>query len=303
MKIILCLITLLLFPIHVYAETDIDAERMALYKKTEAVTFLPWHYLAAVDEYERQINDKDTLISLDPPDWFWQGTEDGLSMKGWNRDGDGDGKGSRDSDEDTLYSTAKYLTSNGLSRQDIKIALWNYYEREVTVQSIMNNAKLYETFQTLNLDQHAFPVPLSSNYSYNNTWGDGRGYGGARIHEGTDIFADYSTPVYATTYGVVEMKGWNKYGGWRIGIRDPYNTYHYFAHLSGYPEDLEIGSIVEPGQQIGSVGSTGYGPKGTSGKFPPHLHYGMYKDNGKTEWAHNPYSYLTQWERKKQPAS
>ena len=28
----------------------------------------------------------------------------------------------------------------------------------------------------------------------------------------------------------------------------------------------------------GGVGSSGYGPPGTSGKFPPHLHYGMYKD-------------------------
>lgn len=36
---------------------------------------------------------------------------------------------------------------------------------------------------------------------------------------------------------------------------------------------------------------------GTSGKFPPHLHYGMYKDNGYTEWSFDPYPYLKQWER------
>ncbi|NEU03096.1 peptidase M23, partial [Escherichia coli] len=48
---------------------------------------------------------------------------------------------------------------------------------------------------------------------------------------------------------------------------------------------------------IGSVGSSGYGPPGTAGKFPPHLHYGMYKDNGRTEWSFDPYPHLRAWER------
>jgi len=53
------------------------------------------------------------------------------------------------------------------------------------------------------------------------------------------------------------------------------------------------------------VGSTGYGKEGTSGKFPPHLHYGIYKFNGRTEWAFNPYPALLQWEKeaKKQKSS
>ena len=88
------------------------------------------------------------------------------------------------------------------------------------------------------------------------------------------------------------MKGWNKYGGWRIGIRDVNNTYHYFAHLNGFAKDLNIGDIVKPGQLIGSVGASGYGPPGTSGKFPPHLHYGMYKYNGRTEWSFDPFPHL-----------
>ncbi len=65
------------------------------------------------------------------------------------------------------------------------------------------------------------------------------------------------------------MKGWNRFGGWRIGIRDINNTYHYFAHLNGFTKGLKVGEIVEPGQVIGSVGATGYGPPGTSGKFRP----------------------------------
>ena len=91
--------------------------------------------------------------------------------------------------------------------------------------------------------------------------------------------------------------GWNDYGGWRVGIRDMHNTYHYYAHLSGFNKEVKEGDIVEPGTVIGYVGSSGYGKEGTSGRFPPHLHYGMYKYNGRTEWAFDPYPYLKIWEK------
>ncbi|MCK9907196.1 M23 family metallopeptidase, partial [Frankia sp. Cpl3] len=84
----------------------------------------------------------------------------------------------------------------------------------------------------LNLGQHHFPIPKQYSYSFNNTWGSARGWGGNRIHEGTDLFADYGTPVLSTGYGVIEIIGWNRFGGWRIGLRDMDNVYHYFAHLS-----------------------------------------------------------------------
>lgn len=156
---------------------------------------------------------------------------------------------------------------------------------------------MFKHFNTVDLSERAFPIPKWNNYSYRSTWGDTRGYGGRRIHEGTDIFAGYGTPVRSTSYGVVEIKGWNRFGGWRIGIRDSYNIYHYYAHLNAFAEDIKEGDIVEPGDVIGYVGASGYGPEGTSGKFPPHLHYGMYKDNGKNEWAYDPYPYLKRWER------
>ena len=63
---------------------------------------------------------------------------------------------------------------------------------------------------------------------------------------------------------------------------------------------LKEGDIVEPGQVIGYVGSTGYGKEGTSGKFPPHLHFGLYKYDGRCEWAFNPYPHLRRWEKEKQ---
>nr|WP_302328559.1 M23 family metallopeptidase [Salirhabdus salicampi] len=289
--------------------------RMALYKKTEAVTQIPWYFLAAIDQYEHNIHQekasKTGIVGITIPIEKWVGeTNPALKEKlpeeivalfdGMGRDGDGDGYVDRKNDEDILYSMANWILQYGVTRDDIKTALWNYYQRELTVYSITNMAKIFKTLQTLDLEKNVFPVPPNANYSYRNTWGDPRGFGGRRIHEGTDIFANYGVPVRSTTYGIVEMKGWNKFGGWRIGIRDTHNIYHYYAHLQSYQKDVKLGQIVKPGDIIGYVGSSGYGPKGTSGKFPPHLHYGMYRDNGKNEWSFDPYPLLRKWEKQRE---
>ncbi|WP_017756312.1 M23 family metallopeptidase [Calidifontibacillus oryziterrae] len=292
----------------------IYSERMALYKKVEALTHIPWFYLAAIDQYERNIRharrdlpNEEGLIGIYFSPRQWVGPlnpnlddKNANSIKifgGIGLDGNGDQKADRNNDEDILFTFANYISTYGFDKNHIKIALWDYYQRDKTVGIIMNIASLYEKYG-LNIEKNSFPIPLRRNYSYKNTWGDRRGWGGVRIHEGTDIFASYGTPVRSTTFGVIELKGWNKYGGWRIGIRDINNVYHYYAHLSGFEGKLKPGQIVEAGQVIGYVGSSGYGPPGTSGKFPPHLHYGMYKDNGISEWSFDPYPSLRLWERK-----
>ncbi|HEY4602197.1 MAG TPA: M23 family metallopeptidase [Cerasibacillus sp.] len=284
-------------------------ERLALYKKTEAITQLPWYFIAAIDQYERQIHKDlpdDQLISIKIPDILWYGLGNNSNVQdqqiialfqGKGKDGNGDGKADIDDPEDILFTMAQLILEYGPTEDDVKIGLWNYYQRELTVQTIKNTARVFKKFQHVHLTERDFPVSLQHNYSYRSTFGDRRGFGGLRSHEGTDIFANYGTPVKSTTYGVVEMLGWNLYGGWRIGIRDIYNIYHYYAHLNGYADGIKLGDIVKPGDVLGSVGSSGYGPPGTSGKFPPHLHYGMYKDNGYSEWAFDPYPYLRRWER------
>ncbi|MBA2175750.1 M23 family metallopeptidase [Halobacillus locisalis] len=305
-RVMLVMLSVLLGVSHpVYAEKKDDSQaRMALYQKTEAVTGIPWEYLAAVDQYERQIHDnpkEGRLTALEADPMFWTGTAGEMPTdffpEGWGGDGNGDGKTDINNDEDVLWSLGQYINSYGTTKEDIKIALWNYYKRDLTVQTIMNTAKVFQKFQTVSLTDRSFPVPIEANYSYRTTWGDARGFGGRRIHEGTDIFANYGVPVKSTTYGVIEMKGWNRYGGWRVGIRDIYNIYHYYAHLQNFSEDLKVGDVVQPGDVIGGVGASGYGPPGTSGKFPPHLHYGMYQDNGNNEWSFDPYPYLKRWER------
>lgn len=295
-------------------DENIYEQRMELYQKAEAVSLIPWYYFAAIDQYERNVR----LVRRDlpkatgalgiyiPPE-RWAGPLNRnkhdtnpftiSQFGGLGMDGNGDGVANPNDDEDVIFAIARYLQTYGTDHEHLKIALWDYYQRSKTVDLILGKVKIYKKYKTLQLDDHAFPLPLHANYTYKNTWGDARGWGGRRIHEGTDIFAHYGVPVRATCYGVVELKGWNKYGGWRVGIRDINNTYHYFAHLNGFASNLREGQIVEPGMIIGSVGSSGYGPPGTAGKFPPHLHYGMYKDNGYTEWSFDPYPHLKMWER------
>ena len=303
-KIILSIVLFTLFftiPAHANEELNPHLERKALYKKTEAETQVPWYYLAAIDQYERKTRQDDRLISIHFPEHEWFGvmnidqnpSEKAIQLHhGIGLDGNDDGLVDPDDPEDQLYTMSMLVSRYGISELDIQKALWDYYERPLAVKTIKQTAKIYRTYQTTDLDEVVFPVPKHFNYSYRSTWGDRRGFGGRRIHEGTDIFAGYGTPVRATTYGTIEIMGWNRFGGWRMGIRDLNNIYHYFAHLSGFEADLEIGTIVEPGDVIGYVGSTGYGPPGTSGKFPPHLHYGMYKDNGENQWAFDPYPFL-----------
>lgn len=299
-------------------QEQIYEKRMELYKATESISGVPWYFLAAVDQYERNVRyarpdvpnpegiigvyyTKEEWVGMTNPNVNDESPTSISYFQGKGVDGDGDGKASLSSNTDVLSALASFLSAYGFREDDFRIGVWDYYQRDRSVGIVLSLAKMYSTYQTLDLDATAFPLPKRFNYSYRNTWGDARGWGGKRIHEGTDIFADYSVPVRATTYGVIEMKGWNRYGGWRIGIRDIHNNYHYYAHLNGFAEGLTVGQAVKPGQVIGGVGSTGYGPPGTSGKFPPHLHYGMYKDNGFSEWSFDPTPHLRLWERQGDP--
>ncbi|REK59522.1 MAG: peptidase M23 [Thermobacillus sp.] len=296
-------------------ERDVYAERRVLFDRVSMLTGIPWHHLAAIDQYERTLTKARPksrpkpagLIAIYVPPERWAGelnpdeneTNPAVirHFGGIGLDGNGDGRADRTDDEDILWTVAQQLLKSGTAEDDFAIGLWEYYHNTRAVQRVLQFSALYAAFDRLDLDDHAFPLPVRADYSYRDTWGAARGWGGYRIHEGTDIFADYGVPVRSTCYGVVETKGWNRFGGWRIGIRDIDNVYHYFAHLSGYDKNLKPGDIVKPGQVIGWVGSSGYGKPGTSGKFPPHLHFGLYRDRGLVEWAFDPYPLLKKWER------
>ncbi|MFC7439667.1 M23 family metallopeptidase [Laceyella putida] len=294
-------------------EKAVAAQRQNLYESMQTLTGVPWTYLAALDQYEKNSHPQkkktaaSTLISIQVPPLVWTGINNpdpqdlipaSISFFGGiGRDGNGDGKADPHDPVDVLYSIASFLAAKGIKEEQIRERIWDYYHHPTAVDVITHMARIYGKFQTVQLHERSFPIPLQYNYTYHNTWGDRRGWGGLRLHEGTDIFADYGTPVLSTSYGYVELKGWNRYGGWRLGIRDIHNRYHYFAHLSSFRKGLKKGDIVKPGDVIGYVGSSGYGPPGTSGKFPPHLHYGLYKFNGRNTYSFDPYPLLKRWER------
>ncbi|KGR77133.1 LysM peptidoglycan-binding domain-containing protein [Ureibacillus manganicus] len=143
-----------------------------------------------------------------------------------------------------------------------------------------------------------FPLAKETYQPYGNSYGAGRDFssdGKSRSHEGIDIMTEKWIPVFSAIEGTIVKLGWNTYGGYRITIKAPNGYTFYYAHLMGYPEGLNIGQWVSAGQLIGFTGDTGYGEQGTNGKFPAHLHFGMYDPQGNSI---NPYSYLKWWEMK-----
>lgn len=161
---------------------------------------------------------------------------------------------------------------------------------------------LKECYEAIWADLVYFPVP-SREISFEDGWRKPRDYGGERLHEGTDLFGKVEEagyyPVVSMTDGVVEQKGWLPLGGYRIGIRSPHGGYFYYAHLSEYEGDISTGDTVTAGDVLGYMGNTGYGPEETKGKFPVHLHLGIYISTPyQEEVSVNPYWVLKAMEKK-----
>jgi murein DD-endopeptidase MepM/ murein hydrolase activator NlpD len=133
-----------------------------------------------------------------------------------------------------------------------------------------------------------FPLVDRTYTPFENDYGDPRSFSlglTARVHEGNDLLSSAWTPIFSAYDGKVVRKGWSTLGGWRLSIRTPDNKIvFYYAHMSAYARGVTDGATLTKGQLIGFVGSTGYGPEGTSGKFIPHLHFGMY-DASTSTWV------------------
>lgn len=124
------------------------------------------------------------------------------------------------------------------------------------------------------------PIARGFYYAHYDDFGSGRTYGYDRKHLGHDMFAETGTPIVAVESGVVEVMGWNQYGGWRIGIRSFDGLrYYYYAHLRQnrpYHCDLAEGQTVMAGDVIGYMGRTGYSrSENVNNIKQSHLHWGM----------------------------
>lgn len=124
------------------------------------------------------------------------------------------------------------------------------------------------------------PIAKTFPYSCYDDFGALRTYGYTRPHLGHDMMAAVGTPVIAVESGKIECMGWNRYGGWRIGIRsNDSKRYWYYAHLRQnrpFAENLKEGDTVKAGDVIGYVGRTGYSDtENTNGITESHLHIGL----------------------------
>ena len=124
------------------------------------------------------------------------------------------------------------------------------------------------------------PIAAGFGYSHSDDFGVSRSFGFKRKHLGHDMMGGLGTPIVAVEGGVVEAMGWNRYGGWRIGIRSfDSKRYYYYAHLQKdkpFAPGLQVGDIVQAGDLIGFMGRTGYSDKENVNNIETvHLHFGL----------------------------
>ena len=124
------------------------------------------------------------------------------------------------------------------------------------------------------------------------TFDDARG-AGSRRHEALDIPAPAGTPVVAAAPGVVVSLFRSDDGGNTVYVRSrDRRTLHYYAHLQDYAEGLREGQLVERGQRLGTVGSSG-----NADPAAPHLHFAILDMEPDAQWWEpgrpiNPYPML-----------
>lgn len=124
--------------------------------------------------------------------------------------------------------------------------------------------------------------PIASGYGYRHCddFGNARSFGFRRKHLGHDLMGSAGTPIVAVEGGTVEALGWNRYGGWRVGIRSfDSRRYYYYAHLQKdkpFAPGLTLGDTVQAGDLIGYMGRTGYSDRENVNNIETvHLHFGM----------------------------
>ena len=124
------------------------------------------------------------------------------------------------------------------------------------------------------------PIAAGYGFSHCDDFGVSRSFGFKRKHLGHDMMGSQGTPIVAVEGGVVEAMGWNRYGGWRIGIRSfDGKRYYYYAHLQKdhpFADGLQEGDMVNAGDLIGFMGRTGYSDKENTNNIETvHLHFGL----------------------------
>ena len=113
--------------------------------------------------------------------------------------------------------------------------------------------------------------PVAGPLRFAPTWGEERPWG--RTHKGEDLHAERDTPLVAIESGTILQSGWHWSGGFGVYLEGYYSgDVYYYAHLAWTAPGIRPGAVVEVGDLLGWVGSTGNAES-------PHLHLGWIPDN------------------------
>jgi murein DD-endopeptidase MepM/ murein hydrolase activator NlpD len=127
-------------------------------------------------------------------------------------------------------------------------------------------------------------MPVGTFEEITSVFGEPRGN---HIHQGVDYKAPEGTPVYSVTGGSVVRTNWNTpYNGNCVEIG--FGGYsEIFLHLNSIAAAVVPGAVIDPGEQIGTIGNSGI-------STAPHLHYQI---NGPDGYAIDPYLYFSSHRR------
>ena len=112
------------------------------------------------------------------------------------------------------------------------------------------------------------------------TFDEARGGDSGRKHEALDIMAPRGTPVLAMTTGPVKKLFESQQGGLTVYQFDRQEVYcFYYAHLDRYAAGLAEGVVLQRGEVLGYVGSTG-----NAHPENPHLHLAISRLGPEKKW-------------------
>ena len=92
-----------------------------------------------------------------------------------------------------------------------------------------------------------------------------------RPHYGVDYAAPMGTPVQAIANGTVIQKSYDRASGNMLKIKHAHGYVSGYLHLKGYAKNIKVGSVVQQGDLIAYVGSTG-------SSTGPHLDFRIWKN-------------------------
>ena len=163
------------------------------------------------------------------------------------------------------FSTVHFTVEESVSSSTVNSAAANKEYRE----------KIHPLYKTRSDQQYwegSFIKPVTEK-RISSTFGQKRFINNSKTperHSGIDYAAAEGTAIYAPNRGMVEFAGFLKLSGYTIVIEHGLGLKSYYFHMKGV--DVAAGQMVEKGDKIGEVGSTGY-------STGPHLHFQVSIDN------------------------